>query len=372
MLQFLKRDMQGLILTTTFPDMLKQNYDFGDAEVIWISDVPGEKNVINPRRLDFEITKSINKFFKESESPILLLDCLENLILENSLEKVQKFLKKLGDNASMNQATLLVPMNKESFSSEEVTRLGREFDSSLDLDELIRKKEEEAKAKEAKDEEEAGGAGAQADTGGGAYPVGRPAERPLYVPSVAAEPRRGGRPTARQLRTERTKRAYFSKIHTYLIASEFLVLALVIFSIVWGATQNDEKFSLEFNIYLVLAFLIGLQVQGYVFNVFQLKASSTPERMALGIDHYRNSAIAPLILVLAIIFILLFPATNSFFQEGIIDEIPKRFGSVDGFSGDFFINVVLILVGTIVASVVWVVMIQSHKTKKVVPLIQTD
>ena len=119
-----------LCLTTVYPPKLKKIYKkLGDAKLIWLSESSSDKvETISASRLDFELTRTITRFMKDNTGGIVLLDGFQYLILENDFEKVRKFIKKINDFASMNDATFIVTVNKESFQKEVITTLSKDFD----------------------------------------------------------------------------------------------------------------------------------------------------------------------------------------------------------------------------------------------------
>lgn len=118
----------GLCITTLYPQKLKKMYGMGEAQVFWLSDSSGDKETLSPTRLDFEIARVINKFIKDGEEPVFLLDGMAYLSLENDYDKVRKFIKHINDMASMNYATIMVVINPNSFSKETLATLEKDFD----------------------------------------------------------------------------------------------------------------------------------------------------------------------------------------------------------------------------------------------------
>jgi tetratricopeptide (TPR) repeat protein len=127
----------GLCITTMYPQKLKKMYDLGGSNVYWLSDSTGDKDTLSPTRLDFEITRVISKFIKEQESPVFLMDGIAYLTLENEYEKVRKFIKRINDMASMNDATIMIVVNPASFSKETMTMLARDFDKAGTAEEFF-------------------------------------------------------------------------------------------------------------------------------------------------------------------------------------------------------------------------------------------
>lgn len=121
----------GLLITNSFPDKVRKAHGLEDADIHWLSD-SGDKtlSILSPKRLDFEITRTISKFIKENKEKgcVLMLDGFEYLVLENKFEKILKFVKKINDMAAMSNSTILVPVNLEAFKKEQATILKKEFD----------------------------------------------------------------------------------------------------------------------------------------------------------------------------------------------------------------------------------------------------
>ncbi len=118
----------GLCITTLYPQKLQKMYGMDKAQVHWLSDSTGDKETLSPTRLDFEITRVINKFIKGGGEPVFLLDGMAYLSLENDYDKVRKFIKRINDMASMHDATIMIVINPDSFSKETVAMLEKDFD----------------------------------------------------------------------------------------------------------------------------------------------------------------------------------------------------------------------------------------------------
>ncbi len=132
--EVVKSGVPGLCITTVYPKKLKKMYGLDEkAKIYWLSDSSNEPDTLVPTRLDFEITRVINKFIKDNEESILLLDGFAYLTLENEYDKVRKFVKRTNDLASVNNGTIIVVVNPQSFNKETVTTLSRDFDKVGDV-----------------------------------------------------------------------------------------------------------------------------------------------------------------------------------------------------------------------------------------------
>jgi len=130
----LKSGSTGLSISTTFPDKLKKEHDMAQAEVIWLTDTSvADKKTINPHRLEFEMMRMYAAFVKNNPKSAIILDGFEYLVVENGFDKVFKFIKKINDLSSVNNATLFVPIGTDSLESDQLGTLKKEFDRVVDL-----------------------------------------------------------------------------------------------------------------------------------------------------------------------------------------------------------------------------------------------
>lgn len=119
----------GICITSTYPRKIRETYSLEGTQVIWLSEATtSEEKPLNPRRLEFEITRTINDFVKKSGGGFILIDGLEYLLLVNGFEKVINFIKSISDVVSQNKAALIVPVNPEALDKKELTILERAFD----------------------------------------------------------------------------------------------------------------------------------------------------------------------------------------------------------------------------------------------------
>ncbi len=124
---------QGLVLSTTFPNKLKKAYGLNNVDIKWFTDTTSEEGTIDPKRLEFEATRTISNFIKDMENAVILIDGLEYLVVENGFDNVLRFIKKINDISSVNGATLIMSVNPKSMSQDELTVLMKDFDIIEDL-----------------------------------------------------------------------------------------------------------------------------------------------------------------------------------------------------------------------------------------------
>jgi DNA-directed RNA polymerase subunit RPC12/RpoP len=129
----MKKNLTGLIISTTYPEKLKKEITIENVELYWLTDTSSEFQTLDPKRLDFEIMRAISNFVKKSEGGVIILDGLEYLAVENGFEVSLKFIKKVNDLCSINDATLVVPITPLSLAQDQLSMLKKEFDRVEDL-----------------------------------------------------------------------------------------------------------------------------------------------------------------------------------------------------------------------------------------------
>lgn len=129
----MKKNLAGLIISTTYPEKLKKQITVENVELYWLTDTSSEFQTLDPKRLDFEIMRAISNFVKKSEGGVIILDGLEYLAVENGFEVSLKFIKKVNDLCSINDATLVVPITPLSLAQDQLSMLKKEFDRVEDL-----------------------------------------------------------------------------------------------------------------------------------------------------------------------------------------------------------------------------------------------
>jgi hypothetical protein len=120
----------GLCLSTTFPDKIRREFELTEADQYWFSDTNMGEDVrtLDPRRLDFETIRVIGNYLKNSRGGVVIIDGIEYLMVENGFGKVLQFVKRVIDLASLNNATIFVPLTPSSLEKDKFARLRKEFD----------------------------------------------------------------------------------------------------------------------------------------------------------------------------------------------------------------------------------------------------
>ena len=123
-----RKGVPGLCMSTTFPEKVRREYGLPDVELYWVSDTNPGPRTLDPKRLDFEIMRALSNFVKNNKGGAIVLDGIEYLVVENSFDRVLKFVKKVNDLASVHDVTMFVPVTSTGLGPEEMTLLRKEFD----------------------------------------------------------------------------------------------------------------------------------------------------------------------------------------------------------------------------------------------------
>ncbi len=127
-------DIPYLIITTKIPSKIREKYGLDLDNIMWLSDQESDEyKLLDPNRLEFEITRVITNFSQKKERGVIFLDGLEYLIVENGFERVSKFIKKTADICSINVITYVTYVNPNSISEEKLSVLKSTFDHAEDL-----------------------------------------------------------------------------------------------------------------------------------------------------------------------------------------------------------------------------------------------
>ncbi|OGS49938.1 MAG: hypothetical protein A3K65_04400 [Euryarchaeota archaeon RBG_16_68_12] len=127
-----KKNVPGLAMSTTFQEKLRKEFGFEQVDLYWLTDTDTGPKSIDPKRLDFEMMRTISNFIKRTKGGAVLLDGLEYLVVENAFDRVLRFVKKVNDLASVHEVTLIVPVTAGSLGADELSLLRKEFDRVIE------------------------------------------------------------------------------------------------------------------------------------------------------------------------------------------------------------------------------------------------
>ena len=118
---------QGLIITRSFPKIIRNSYALKKSSIIWLSrDTPKEMTTIQPGQLGL-LHHKIHEFLKKSEKGVVLLDGVEYLITQNSFPSVLKVIQLITGKIALFNANLILPLNPYAFEKKDISLFSREF-----------------------------------------------------------------------------------------------------------------------------------------------------------------------------------------------------------------------------------------------------
>ena len=126
----------GLCLTTFYPPKFRQEYNLEKTPIIWLTETQTSEKAVSPYRLDFEIIYTLNSFIKENsgeKGSVVFIDDIEYLSMTNGMEKTLDFIKMLNDIGAANSASVVVPVDPNTFDEKEMGNIESLFDKVIDL-----------------------------------------------------------------------------------------------------------------------------------------------------------------------------------------------------------------------------------------------
>jgi isoleucyl-tRNA synthetase len=126
--KYIESGRKGFCVTRNFPEKIREMYGLGDTPILWLSNV-GTKDSVRPKDLE-KLSLSLEQFLAK-QGGIILLDGLEYLITNNSFITVLRLIQSLRDQVAINRSILVMPVNPDTMSSNELNNLEKEVDLVL-------------------------------------------------------------------------------------------------------------------------------------------------------------------------------------------------------------------------------------------------
>lgn len=113
---------QGLCITLRPPLEIRLTFALQTTQIFWLSNHGAGS--ISPSNLEI-ISDMITAFLRQSQNPVVLLDGVEYLIVENGSAPVLKFLKDAAEQMIMKNAILILPVNPKALEEKELALMER-------------------------------------------------------------------------------------------------------------------------------------------------------------------------------------------------------------------------------------------------------
>ena len=102
----------GMIITRLHPGEVKARFSVGSSPIHWLSRA-FTKESMSPTNLG-AVAEQIEGFVSKNNNPLVLLDGIEYLIVQNDLQKVVRFISSVRDSVALHSARMVIPFNMQS------------------------------------------------------------------------------------------------------------------------------------------------------------------------------------------------------------------------------------------------------------------
>jgi hypothetical protein len=102
----------GMIITRLHPGEVKSRFSVGSSPIHWLSRA-FTKESMSPTNLG-AVAEQIDGFVSKNNNPLVLLDGIEYLIVQNDLQKVVRFISSVRDSIALHRARMVIPFNMQS------------------------------------------------------------------------------------------------------------------------------------------------------------------------------------------------------------------------------------------------------------------
>lgn len=115
----------GLVVARSHPDRVREAIGLPDVPVLWLSSQPGADR-IDPASLNI-LQHSVNGFIGKGGPSVLLLEGMEYLIAQNSLDKVLRLLYAIRDTTTIAGSKLIIPLDPLTLHERDLALVEKEF-----------------------------------------------------------------------------------------------------------------------------------------------------------------------------------------------------------------------------------------------------
>ncbi|MEM2901093.1 MAG: DUF835 domain-containing protein, partial [Thermoplasmata archaeon] len=148
--EMLKRGSNGLCITRTYPQVLKDKYKIENAQIVWLTQTEAETNRtsmpepmgvfsvglagdayqsddrITPTNI-VRLTSVIKGFVDKYENSTVILEGIEYLIVQNDFKTILKFIQLLNEYIVVKKSRLIVPVDPSTMDVKELKLLEKEM-----------------------------------------------------------------------------------------------------------------------------------------------------------------------------------------------------------------------------------------------------
>ena len=124
-LRELEHGAEGLIITREHPDHVRERCHLANTPIIWLTTHPGPDR-IEPSNISL-LQHIITEFLRKGERPVLLLDGLEYLMVNDRFDKVVQMCQSVRDEVVIKDGIFIVSVDPDAFTTREIALLERDL-----------------------------------------------------------------------------------------------------------------------------------------------------------------------------------------------------------------------------------------------------
>jgi hypothetical protein len=102
----------GMVITRLHPGEVRAKFNVGSSSIHWLSRA-FTKDSMSPTNLG-AVAEQVEIFVSKTSNPVVLLDGIEYLIVQNDLQKVVRFISSVRDSVALHRACMVIPFNMQS------------------------------------------------------------------------------------------------------------------------------------------------------------------------------------------------------------------------------------------------------------------
>jgi hypothetical protein len=115
---------RGLIVTRTFPEKVRKEFDIHVTPIIWLTESPGERRLA-PTSVAV-LTDTMVRFMEANPNSIVLLEGVEYLVTFNDFKRVLKALDSLNETTWVTKTRLIIAVDPKAFDQRDLALLERD------------------------------------------------------------------------------------------------------------------------------------------------------------------------------------------------------------------------------------------------------
>ncbi|MEM3611951.1 MAG: DUF835 domain-containing protein [Thermoplasmata archaeon] len=117
--RYVSEKMPGLCITTRHPRIVRSEYKIAKLPILWLSEVTSNEKVLEPTKLEFEISYHIFAFLREGDKRVVYIDDMDYLIATNGFQNTYEFCKAVADEAAKRNSIFIFSLFEKNYSNKE-------------------------------------------------------------------------------------------------------------------------------------------------------------------------------------------------------------------------------------------------------------